>query len=413
MKEIWAILLSALFVTSSALAENSISLLINPQLNNYSSDTLFAVPDSIIEKPKATSQQIIELTGANPDQLVDLSYLFSLHNQLSSSRSPDTIFKTNELYLSKSLNNWEIMLGRKISSWGVGYGFRPLDVVQQYDQQTISRQSDMGKNMVALEYFSGMSSWSLLWVNPAHSKNSENKNYEVESIVSKYSTSQESYDLHAVFRYNEKNRFQLGFGGINILSDEVAVHGSLLFSQLYQKQLHQLGGQSSILLAEYPPYKEVDYSFGFQVLAGLSWSGLSKNSLIVEHWYNELAYSDKQWDQLFKLAEQQQNLLNNRSLPQSIIHGNIAWTAAATQTQALAQHNLMLQWSYDADYWKPTANILLSPVDKSSMITLSTTRSTHLFKFEAGIRTFNGANDSIYGGLIVSNTVFMTLSGEY
>ncbi len=411
MKKTLAILLNALFFMNSAIAENSISFLLSPQYNSYSSNTLFDLPAEIIEKPKASSQQIIELTGIYPRQFVDLAYLFSMHNQLSRNKPSNTRFNTNELYLTKNLNDWEITLGRRISSWGVGYGFRPLDVVQQYDQQTISRQSAIGKNMIALEHFSGMSSWSLLWVNP--NRSDESQNHGIKSIVSKYSTSQDNYDLHAVLRYNRKNKLQMGLGGINILSDEMSVHGSLLLSQVYQKQLHKLTRQTTVLLSDKYPYENIDYNSGFQLLTGLSWSNLSNHSLIVEYWYNGMAYSDKQWDQLFKLAAQQQNLLNNTQLPQSIIHGNIAWTAAATQTQALAQHNVMLQWSYDADYWKPTANILLSPVDKSSMITLLATRSTHLFKFEAGIRAFNGANNSIYGGLIISNTVFMTLSGEY
>ena len=411
MKGVLAILLSALFVVNSALAENSISFLISPQYSGYSSDTLFDLPDEFIEKPKATSQQIIELTGSYPNQFINLGYLFSLHNQLSSHSPSATSVKTNELYLSKSLNEWELTFGRRISSWGVGYGFRPLDLVQQYDQQTLSRQSTIGKNMLALERFSGMSSWSLLWVNPNQSDESENR--DIESIVSKYSTSQDDYDLHAVFRYNELNRLQLGLGAITILSDQVAIHGSLLLSQRYQKQLHQLAGQSTVLLAERFPYETVDYHRGTQALIGINWSSSSKHNLIAEYWYDQQAYSRQQWRELFELAKNQQKLLNQSAISPALIQGNIAWSAMATQAQALSQHNLMLRWSYDADHWKPSANILISAADKSSMITLSTTRSTHLFKFEAGIRTFNGANNSVYGGLIVSNILFLTLSGEY
>ncbi len=411
IKRALATLLSTLFIVSSVLAQNSISFLISPQYSGYSSDTPFDLPDEFIEKPSATSRNIVELTGSYPNPLIELSYLFSLHNQLSSRSPSDTHFNTNELYLSKSLHDWEVTFGRRISSWGVGYGFRPLDLVQQYDQQTLSRQSTIGKNMVALERFSGMSSWSLLWVNPNRSDESENS--DIESIASKYSTSRGDYDLHAVFRYNELNRFQLGLGGITILSDEMALHGSLLLSQRYQKQLHRLAGQSSILLAEQFPYESVNYNNGFQTVIGMSWSSLSKHSLIAEYWYNEQAYSRQQWRELFELVQKQQNLLTQTAIYPALIQANIAWSATATQAQVLTQHNFMLQWSYDADHWKPTANILISPTDKSSMMTLSTTRSTHLFKFEAGIRTFNGASDSVYGGLIINKIVFMTLSGEY
>lgn len=414
-----AALFSTLWIMQGVQAQHSVSLLIYPQYNSYSSATLFDVPEQVIEKPQASSRQILELTGAHSNKWVNISYLLSLRHQISSHRTVETELASNELYLNKSLNDWDITLGRRISSWGVGYGFRPLDVIQQFDQQTTSQQSPLGKNILALEYFSPMSSWSLVWVNSELSKVDTNtkSNDAIESLVMQYSSSRDSYDLHGLLRYNQQNKLQLGLGGVKITTDEIAVHGSLLWSQKYRQLQHQLAGQSSILLAEQFPYDSIEYRQGMQALIGLNWSSLSKHSVIAEYWYNEWAYSQQQWAQIFELAVLQQNILNNTSIPQSAVHRNIAWTAAATQTQAasqaLAQHNLMLQWTYDADHWKPTVNLLLNPADNSNMLTLSVTRSTHLFKFTAGIRTFNGANDSVYGGLIVDRIMFMTLVGEY
>ncbi len=412
-------LFSALGIMQSAQAEYTVSLLVYPQYISYSSAALFDVPEEVIEKPQANSQQTLELTGAHSNKLINIFYLLSLRHQITSNRTQETEFTSNELYLSKSLSDWDIIVGRRISSWGVGYGFRPLDVIQQFDQQTTSQQSPMGKNTLAVEYFSAMSSWSLVWVNPELSNVNENnkKNDTIESLVMQYSSSRDSYDLHGLLRYNQQNKLQLGLGGVKIAADEIALHGSILWSQKYRQLQHQLAGQSSILLAEQFPYASIEYRQGVQALIGLNWSSLSKHRLIAEYWYNEWAYSQQQWAQIFELAALQQNLLNNTSIPQSAIHGNIAWTAAATQTQAasqaLAQHNLMLQWTYDADHWQPTVNLLLNPADNSNMMTFSVARATHLFKFTAGVRTFNGANDSVYGGLIADRIVFMTLTGEY
>jgi len=392
-------------------AEHSISVLINPQYHSYSSDTLFDVPDEYIKKPAITSEQTIELTGVFYQPFINTGYLLSARNKLSDSSSPKTELNVNELFLSKSIDNWELTLGRKISSWGVGYGFRPLDVVQQYDQQTTSQQSMIGKNQFTLEYFSDMSSWSLLWVNPFQKKQTDN--HQLESFIAKYSTSRDNYDLHTLLRYNNENKLQLGLGGIQIISDSISFHGSLLVNQRYQKQIHALAGQSTIFISSNEPYITKEYHYGLQALAGLSWSGISKHNVIIEYWYDEMAYSRQQWKKHFRLAEQQQTMLAQTAIPKELVYGNIAWAANATQAQSLAQHNLMIRWNYDADYWKPTINILLSPDDKSYMTTLSITRAYNLFKLETGVRLFNGSNNSVYGGLIISNTVFATLSSEY
>jgi len=408
----WLLVLCAIFSIRFAHAEYSISVLLNPQYHSYSSDTLFIVPDEYIEKPRLTSDQTIELTGGFNQTLLNTGYLLSARNKLSDSSSPNTELKVNELFFSKSIDNWELIAGRKISSWGVGYGFRPLDVIQQYDQQTTSLQSMIGKNQFALEYFADMSSWSLLWENP-FPKDDEVENRRLQSFVAKYSTSKESHDVHALLRYNNENKLQLGLGGIQIISDSISLHGSLLVSQQYQKQIHAFAGQSTFFISSNDPYITKKYNNGLQALVGLSWSGISKHNVIAEYWYDEMAYTRQQWEEHFRLAKQLQTMLKQSTIPKELIYGNIAWTANATQAQSLAQHNLMIRWNYDADNWKPTINILLSPDDKSNMTTLSITRVYNLFKLEAGMRIFNGTNDSVYGGLIVSNNVFMTFSSEY
>ncbi len=403
--------LAVQFLATIAHAEYSISILLNPQYQSYVSDTLFNVPDTYIRKPNLTSMQTIELTGGFQQPSTTYQYLLSAVNTLSDDKSPDTAFNVNELFLSHSIDNWELTLGRRINSWGVGYGFRPLDVVQQYDRQTTSQQSMIGKNQFSLEYFSDTSSWSLLWVNPFPDE--EINNQQRESFVAKYSTSRESHDLHTLLRYNDENKFQFGLGGIKIVSNAIAIHGSLLFSQQHQKKLHILAGQSDILLSPNYPYASQKYNNGLQALIGLNWSSISKHNVIIEYWYDDMAYSRQQWKKHFQLAKQQQAMLEQSQIPEALIYSNIAWTASAIQARSLAQHNIMLRWNYDADYWKPTINILLSPDDNSFMSTLSITRAYNVFKLEAGLRMFTGTNDSVYGGLIVNYMTFVTLLSEY
>jgi len=407
--------LGILMFSAKAYADYSVSLLLNPQYYSYSPDTLFDVPDSSIEKPKLTSEQTIELTGGIQTSSTTYYYLLSTINQLSDDGSSDTEFNVNALFLSHGLNSWELTLGRRISTWGIGYGFRPLDVVQQHDQQTTSLQSITGKNQFALEYFSDMSSWSLLWVNPLQNKDSDDNksNHQLESVVARYATSRENQDLHALLRYNNENKVQLGLGGIQILTDAISAHGSLLLSQRYQKQIHSLTGQNENFLTTRNPFITKRYNNGLQSLIGLNWSLLSKHNIIMEYWYNDMAYTRQQWNALFELTKAQRALLNQGLAPAASVHDNIAWSASALQTQSLAQHNMMFRWSYDAADWTPTVNTLMSIDDGSSITTLSAIRRYHLFKFEAGLRTFSGHNDTVYGGLLLKKIMYLTLSSEF
>lgn len=435
----------SLLFAAMANGAHSISVLINPRYHSYASDTLFAVPDTVISKPTLSSQQAIEFTGGLQPSSATFNYLFSAVNQWNDENASETEFTVNELLMSYggiSLENnnwenknrennsweknyWELTLGRRISSWGVGYGFRPLDVIQQQDQQSTSQQSLVGKNQIALEHISLMSSWSLLWVNPFENETpgGHQRNHERESLVVRYTTNGENHDLHALLRYNTGNRLQLGVGGVTILTDAIAIHASLLLSQHYQKQVHALAGQNRDLLATDEPFITTNYHNGLQSLIGVNWSSASNHNVMMEYWYDDMAYTRQQWKALFDLAKNQRALLYqelNKELYQELdqalatsIYGNIAWSASALGAASLAQHNLMLRWNYNGSDWTPTVNILMSVSDKSDVTTLSATRRYNAVKLEAGLRTFNGSNDSIYGSLILSKIVYLTLSSEF
>jgi len=401
---------------STLKAEHSLSFLVSPQYNTYSSDSYFQVPDEFIEKTNHQSDQTLEFTGNAAFNSTNFNYLLSVHNRINDTNSPKTDTSINELYLTHSFGDLELTFGRRIHSWGVGYGFRPLDVIQQYNRQSISRQSDIGKNSLGVEYYSDLSSLSFFWINPMNKvpqNETKEENHQQESLVAKISTSFDNYDFHSLMRVSSENKLQLGAGGVHILNDAIGFHSAILYSQAYEKQIHQLAGETNNLLSTSYPYKTESYEHGFHTLIGINWSSINKHSLIAEYWYTDFAYTKQQWNSHFELAGQQQLLLQQSQHPTAAVHGNIAWSAVATQASILSTHNIMLQWSYDADYWKPTINFLYSPVDKSHMITLSTTRTTKLFNLETGIRHFNGTKDSIYGGLILSNTLYLTISSEY
>jgi hypothetical protein len=63
----------------------------------------------------------------------------------------DNASRINELHAASDFGAWQLDAGKKIVSWGVGYGFRPNDVVQQERRRTLLPQTPEGR---ALDPFS-------------------------------------------------------------------------------------------------------------------------------------------------------------------------------------------------------------------------------------------------------------------
>src|SRR2546423_7322283 len=72
----------------------------------------------------------------------------------------------NELHASGDLGAWQASAGKKIAGWGVGYGFRPNDFVQQEERRTLLPLTQEGRPLLQAEHFDSATGTSALWVNP-------------------------------------------------------------------------------------------------------------------------------------------------------------------------------------------------------------------------------------------------------
>ena len=119
-------------------------------------------------------------------------------------------------------------------------------------------------------------------------------------------------------------------------------------------------------------------------------------SVLGEFWFDNAAYSKKQWEQLWQLSQSQQKLLETGTVPEVAIYSNIGASRQFFLQPNLLQHNLLLQLSVEGDTVNSVLDCLLTPQDGGWVVTASLKHERNQQYFEFGVRTFGGATDSAF-----------------
>ena len=304
---------------------------------------------------------------------------------------PDNELILNELYYDTVVQ--EMSFGKKIMSWGVGYGFRPLDVVQQEDRQIIYPITLEGVPLIAWEHFTDKAALLFAYINPLRGINSER--LDEESVAFKYYYLWDNTDIHIVSRLSRRNKGEAGIGFTNIVNDNLEWHGSFLYLHRYYKRLNRLTESSSLLATDDPMIEEFFHS-GINAILGFTWSHSSGISLLGEFWFDNSAYSKNEWNKLRQLTESQLRLLETSQIPESAIYSNIAASSQFFSQANLLQQNLLLRLSIDGDTIDGAIDWLLTPQDGGWVLTSSLNYELNRQRFEVGLRTFGGSSDSAF-----------------
>ncbi len=384
----------------SASAEMESSLLMNPQWINYNKQSVFAVPDSLVAQPPAQSRQILEWKTEYHGLNLMGNWNYTLDNAQSSSKG-----SMLEAYFSTSWNNIDFSLGKKIISWGTGYGFRPTDVIFNQDLQSTSKETFEGVPQFSLNYYLDMGEIALVAVPDS---------YQGDMLFGRYFESFEQYDLQLLAGYSQQRGTQLGAAGVWIVNDSLALHFDATLSEKYQKEVNSLINSNSTLpLANNNPFVSKEYQAAVRSLVGLNYSWGENNNIIVEYWYDDFAYSKTQWQDLIHLAEKQRQLLSS-NIPAQAVYGNLAWNLQAMQSIYLLQHNLFLLWSQQGDDgWLPSLSVLYAPEDGGVINTLELSNNLDWMQINIGYRHFGGKADSVYAQLLPEAQFYFNFSRSF
>lgn len=309
----------------------------------------------------------------------------------------------NELYADTKIAGESFTFGKKILGWGVGFGFRPLDVVQQQDRRLLNVFTFEGIPAVAWERFTETAAWTVVYANPTAGRAGEAR--DDESVAVRYYRQDASTDWHGVARWSARTGPQLGIGWNRVLNDAMQLYASGLAMQRYDRRRHALIGTGTLLSAG-DPYRAESPGSTVQASVGGTWTGESGFGWLVEAWYDGTAWRAEDWANLQRLAAAQAALLGAPGVPEAAVRGNLAFNARAFERPNLQRENVLVRWSYDGEYWDAAVDVLVTPRDRGSVITASVTRQYDRLRWEAGVRRFAGPPDSAYGLFPESTVLF-------
>ncbi len=369
---------------------------------------LYGVPEAVLPALQTSSQQNLEINWRNHG----LNSTFTLRNRAAKGLQPQQDAFFNELYFDTSAGKLDLSIGRKITSWGVGFGFRPLDVIQQEDRRALYTNTLRGVDQAAMEWFGASAAVSMVWSNPG--RGTENTPKRDQSIALKFYHSGESGDLHALARYSDRTETQLGVGVSQVSGDALEWHASALWQQTASKPINRLTlPDSTSLLGAANPFFDQATHGAIKALAGASWTHSSGWGVLGEIWYDETAYSDAQWQALNLLTAQQRDLLAHGRAPASAVLGNIAYNRQAFLADNLRQWNALIRVSRQNGSFEPALELLYTPEDQGWVATASGVYKLNRQQLEIGLRHFGGDSDSSWSLLPIQWQAFVSWQGNF
>ena len=323
--------------------------------------------------------------------------------------SPNNQLVVNALYYDATLFGQRFSLGKKILSWDVGFGFRPLDVIQQENRRAIFPSTLEGIPYLAWEKFTADAAWMLVLANPGRGKAGAPK--DDESLALKYFRNVGNTDMHAVMRLSQRNRFETGVALTSVAGEGLEWHASLLQQTRYEKALNTLASGSGVPLAVSDPVVTQSFRQGQKALVGGTWTGSAGISLLAEAWYDPNAYTRAEWRAASDLSRRQQTLLGMPDIAVADVRGNLAYGMRYFDPANLLQQNVLLRLSQQAEgkNIEPAIEVLITPEDGGHVITTSLGYEANRFRVDGGVRLYGGPAGSAYQLLPEKRVAYLAL----
>ena len=290
-----------------------------PEIHDANANSPFAaaIPLTTLAHDRARTELEMRTAWQN------INLVATARSSAQEGAKPDNELLVNELYYDATLFGQRFSLGKKILSWDVGFGFRPLDVIQQENRRSIFASTLEGVPYLAWEKFTANDAWTLLLANPGRGKTGIAKNDA--SLVLKYFRRDGNTDAHALLRFSQRYRLEAGIAFSSVVANGLEWHGSLLHQTQYEKSLNTLVSRPGLPLSATDPYLTQTFRQGRKALLGATWTNESGVSLLVETWYDRSAYSAGDWRAAASLAQRQEALRGMPHIPEAAVLGSLAY----------------------------------------------------------------------------------------
>ena len=301
----------------------------------------------------------------------------------------------NQAYKDTNIGNWELTIGKKKISWGVGTFYRPLDVLQNSPRRGLLPVIEEGLTLVSAERYFDSSSIGFV-CGTEWKLNSESSRSGNNRCAIRWQTLMNDWELQGIAYADESTDYRVGFGISGIIGEALEIHSSAMYLHRYQKQMNTLL-DSGQFLSTSDPMQYRDKEDGFRFLIGGTYTWTNNLSLSLEYWHDDSGYTKNEWEHLVSLTKIQQNLARLGVVPESLVKGNQLWSSQIFLQQNIMQDYLASHISYSFDETDITGYIIYSIQDKSRITTITAETEINDYNNLAfGARYFDGTDNSVY-----------------
>ncbi|MCL9776264.1 hypothetical protein [Vibrio methylphosphonaticus] len=307
----------------------------------------------------------------------------------------------------------DVLFGKARIDWGVGYGYRVLDVFNPYRRNPVGIQIEEGAGTLALSHYGVSSEWTLIatdssWTQLAGSDFDEAN--QQQGVGARYYTLHGDSEIQAVGYYDNVRQGLIGGSFVTVFGESWEFHSSAMMQRRYLNYQFE----------DAAPAELKENHNAVQYLMGVTWANETGHSVIAEYWYDERAWSEQTWTSAYDSATQ--------------VNPLAAYSYGLGYTQKnLVQHNIMLHWSLDPAAWSrwdwsrqlgltdrltPKIDLMISPEDGGVIATqwldylIMDTGDSNLH-IELAARYVTGGNKSAYANLPDRYNMLINIKGRF
>lgn len=323
----------------------------------------------------------------------------------------------NELALSGALGDWQWSAGKQRVAWDVGYAFRPNDVVGQEARRTLLSTATEGRPAVQLERFWGADqALSLVWANPQHAGGGQRdaRGADEAALALRGYQRLGALDAFAFGRWGRHSGASLGAALAWVATDALELHASW-------RVLHGSDGwRIDPAAGEHPqaanPWQLGAQGGASQWLLGLSWTGESRQSVLLEAWHDGTAPSDAAWDRWQQRNRALALFGATPGLPDALrtaVAGNLAWQTSPLGGAGPRRDHLFARLSWQPEPWLLSLDALVEPADRGRVITASLQWQGDRWRLQGAWRQSGGPDRSVLGSLPTRRTAMLAATRSF
>lgn len=327
--------------------------------------------------------------------------------------------KINELYLQQTFNDSTVSFGRRVTSWGYGEVFRPLEIVQSVNRRSLLYSPTQG--VLSGNYFYSVGDLNTeIVVSETEARQLDKNDSKAAQIAFQQFWRFEGGDAQVVARYEKESAMTFGVGTSRTVTDSLLLFTSMTFQNHYVASDLNLANWDSN--ADIPTKINTLHSNLGQTISsvkkdnalkanvGGSYAWPNRTTLSFEYWYDGTARSREEWKDIFGFAGDAQGLRPVSSEVNQLINAHIgAINEDLNQYVNLSQHNLYFRIAYIWEKWEPSVDLLANPEDGGIMSSANVDYKLDDILLRFGLRNYGGKSDSVIANLPSSNDAFLTL----